>query len=219
MKHDAQDYEYFSCIRNDIIAQITSPVNRILEVGAASGGTLREIKRRGLAKETIGVDYIEFKEQAGRTNKIDQFIIADIEECLLPIKESTCDIIICADVLEHLTNPWKVISYLKSLLTPTGYLIVSLPNIREYHTFWHIFIRGTFPYTSSGIFDKTHLRFFCKKNMINLLEENGLAARSCVPSFYFFPHATRNILSKLTFRIFDQFLAVQYILIGTKNNR
>lgn len=79
----------------------------------------------------------------------------------------------CLDVLEHLVNPWETIRRLDSLLKPGGLLIISVPNIRNYHILVDLAFKGKFSYTESGILDRTHLRFFTRASAIELAESAG----------------------------------------------
>ena len=83
------------------------------------------------------------------------------------------DIVVCADVLEHTTNPETLLCRLVEIQKPTTHFIISVPNIAN------IWIRlnllfGRFEYTDVGILDKTHLRFFTKSSFRRLLTSCGL---------------------------------------------
>jgi 2-polyprenyl-3-methyl-5-hydroxy-6-metoxy-1,4-benzoquinol methylase len=118
-------------------------------------------------------------------------------------------------VLEHLLDPWMVLEYLQTFLKKDGHLIVSLPNIKEYTALKKIVINGDFQYAASGILDKTHLRFFCRKNIVSLVNNAGFTIFSCEPSFKTgSAHKKRKLINKLTFGIFEQFLAQQYIVVA-----
>jgi SAM-dependent methyltransferase len=84
------------------------------------------------------------------------------------------DLIICADVLEHLAEPAPVLVALAGLLSPGGRLITSLPNVRHVSTFISLGILGTWPARSRGIHDRTHLRFFARPDILRLGEEARL---------------------------------------------
>lgn len=68
------------------------------------------------------------------------------------------DYIILGDVLEHLTDPWKIVNELKQYLKKDGCLISSIPNIMHVSVLRNL-VLGNFTYEDSGILDKTHLRF------------------------------------------------------------
>jgi hypothetical protein len=83
-----------------------------------------------------------------------------------------------------------------------------------------IIFQGDFSYQSAGgIMDKTHLRFFCKRNIYQLLNTPALSTFYSKPNFMLkvLPEGKkRRIINLLTFRLFENFLAVQYIFIARK---
>jgi 2-polyprenyl-3-methyl-5-hydroxy-6-metoxy-1,4-benzoquinol methylase len=212
---------YFSNIRKDIISLIPkNPDQKILEIGAGAGNTLLYIKENQLAREVMGVELIEIANSNQKHPLIDIFQIANIEQENIQAKEEYFDIIICADVLEHLVDPWTMVEKLSKYLRKDGLLIVSIPNIREWKTLGKIIFKGDFCYESAGgIMDKTHLRFFCKKNAYQMLNTPILSTIYCKPNFMLkvVPEGEkRRILNLITFRLFEDFLAIQYLFIARK---
>lgn len=84
------------------------------------------------------------------------------------------DVIVCADVLEHLADPARVLSGLASLLSGDGVLITSIPNVRHVSTFISLGLLGTWPARDRGIHDRTHLRFYARKDILQLGGSAGL---------------------------------------------
>jgi len=212
---------YFSNIRKDIISLIpNNPDQKILEIGAGAGNTLLYIKENQLAREVMGVELMEIANSNQKHPLIDKFQIANIEQENIQAKEEYFDIIICADVLEHLVDPWSIVNKLSQYLKKEGLLIVSIPNIREWKTLGKIIFQGDFSYQSAGgIMDKTHLRFFCKRNIYQLLNTSALSIFYSKPNFMLkvLPEGKkRRVINLLTFRLFENFLAVQYIFIARK---
>jgi len=87
----------------------------------------------------------------------------------IPYPEGFFDIIICADVLEHLVRPDLVLMKFAKYLSKKGYVLASIPNIVNWY-YRLKFLFGTFNYEESGILDKTHLRFFTLKTVKELFE-------------------------------------------------
>ena len=98
--------------------------------------------------------------------KIDRVIMGDIERNNLIdyFQQNYFDFIIFADVLEHLKDPWAVLKNVTNFLTSSGFIITSIPNVRNYTTIINL-VKGYWPYRERGIHDKTHLRFFTFKNI------------------------------------------------------
>lgn len=197
---------YYSHIREDIISVVPQSNQPFLEVGCGTGATLIELKKRDKAREVVGVDIKKTE------TELDNFIVGDIENLEIPYPENHFGVIICADVLEHLIDPWTALEKIVFYLRPGGYLITSLPNFREIHTLKKIVLKGDFAYQDAEVLDKTHLRFFCRKNMIELLTEGGLKVRQ----IHCFPKGKKRIFNKLTLGLLEEFLILQYIIVSQK---
>src|SRR5262249_18080924 len=84
------------------------------------------------------------------------------------------DVIVAADVLEHLKDPLSVLKTAIRHLRPNGYVVASVPNIA------HLSVRlallgGRFPYSETGLLDHSHLRFYTRETVERVLEDAGFA--------------------------------------------
>ena len=172
MNYEEKDKGYYSNVRLDLIGLINSKNKdlKILEIGAAYGETLFYLKENGIASEVVGVDLFEDLDNKENYKKVDRFIFGNIEQIDLEEYLDYFDIILLPDVLEHLLEPKLVLNKLKKYLKKDGKIIVSMPNIRHYSALVKIFLKGDFKYEESGIFDYTHIRFYCRKNIKELFE-------------------------------------------------
>lgn len=123
------------------------------------------------------------------------------------------DVIICADILEHLTDPEYVLKLLKSLLKSDGVIIISVPNVAFGLNRWNL-LKGEWDYTEFGTLDKTHLRFFTARTLKELVMKTGLIIEC------FKPYNQFGILSKISplDQIWPTFLCFQLLLIA-KNEK
>jgi len=172
--YDEKTSEYFSRARTEIAPLLPEGKKlplRALEIGCSEGHTLEWLKKTGRCSWVAGVE--PYAEIHSGVTSIDQFYRLDIEQELPNIQPASIDLILCLDVLEHLVNPWETIRRLDSLLKPGGLLIISVPNIRNYHILVDLAFKGKFSYTESGILDRTHLRFFTRASAIELAESAG----------------------------------------------
>lgn len=87
------------------------------------------------------------------------------------------DVVVCADVLEHLPRPEELLARIRSWLAPGGLLFVSLPNVANV-TVRAGLLLGRFPYAEKGILDRTHLRFYTRGSARRLLEDGGFRVKS-----------------------------------------
>lgn len=207
--YGSKELKYFQGARNDIVALLPPGPNKVLELGCGTGRTLLNAREQGRASEVVGVDIIP---ACAEHDSLDRYIRGDIDSLELPYPSGYFDVIVCADVLEHLVDPWKAVSRLAPLLKQGGMIVASLPNVRDYLMLVALLIKGDFRYTAEGLFDRGHLRFFCKKNMRNLFEQNGLETVrfSCKPA------KLRKYINIITLGLFEELLVKQYLITARK---
>jgi 2-polyprenyl-3-methyl-5-hydroxy-6-metoxy-1,4-benzoquinol methylase len=115
-------------------------------------------------------------------------------------------------VLEHLHDPQSTILTLLPHLKQDGFIYISLPNIRYANALYKIVVKGSFEYEMNGIFDRTHLRFFCKKDMKELIESIPELKINKIESSLKHNNSKRALLNKVTFGVFEEFLSLQFFL-------
>jgi 2-polyprenyl-3-methyl-5-hydroxy-6-metoxy-1,4-benzoquinol methylase len=100
-----KDSSYSNADRQHVFQLIPSGnPGRILDIGAAEGSMLVALKRSGKAGEVVGVELMDISGGGQSRRKIDQFIIADVEQRSLDLEPESFDVMICGDVLEHLRD-------------------------------------------------------------------------------------------------------------------
>lgn len=214
-----KDSTYFINARLDLINLMPLyPLQKVLEIGMGGGDTLVHIKKNKLAAEVTGIDIMKLPGTNQDNSLIDKILFLDVDKVSLPFSNDYFDVIIAGDVLEHLIDPWKVIENMTAILKPGGCIIVSLPNIRDIYALYPIFLKGKFEYAERGIFDKTHFRFFCKIDMIKLIENRGgLKIENIMPIHNFGKKQyKRKIFNRLTLNIFEEFVTSQYLFKAVK---
>jgi 2-polyprenyl-3-methyl-5-hydroxy-6-metoxy-1,4-benzoquinol methylase len=82
------------------------------------------------------------------------------------------DVVVCADVLEHLASPEALLERIHAWLHPEGILLVSLPNIANV-SIRAALVLGHFRYTERGILDRSHLSFYTRASARDLIEKSG----------------------------------------------
>ena len=154
--------------RPEVTAVIPKRLVNVLDVGCstgAMGGVLRQV-----GHTVTGIEIDEGLAARAREN-LDNVIVGDIEKMASDAAlVGAFDCVVFADVLEHLRDPWSVVRWGVEQLAPSGAVVVSVPNIRHAKTFWTLAVRRHWPYEDVGIFDRTHLRFFARRNLAELLE-------------------------------------------------
>ena len=83
------------------------------------------------------------------------------------------DVVIAADVLEHLADPPPVLERLKRWIAKGGYAIVAVPNVASWNIRKQLFFRGDFEYQDTGTLDRTHLHHFTWITLHKLVQRQG----------------------------------------------
>ena len=143
---------------------------RVLEIGCGEGDFGRELAHAGNA--VVGVDgRPDAAGDAGYENVID----ADLERGLGALSRAAgdrFDRILLLDRLEHLREPQNLLEDCRRLLAPRGKLVISVPNAVNF-TMRLMVLFGAFRYADRGIMDWSHLRFFTRRTIRDLLEKYG----------------------------------------------
>lgn len=163
--------KYYSGARREMLDFIPSGSSRILDVGCGQGEFARLVKSERHA-EVWGVEI--HREAAERAvAKIDRVLIGDIERDDLGLPNGYFDCVIFNDILEHLRDPWMVLQKVRAILTPGGYVVASIPNVRYFDHMKALLKHKEWRYETAGILDWTHLRFFTINSIRELFEYCG----------------------------------------------
>ncbi len=127
----------------------------VLDIGCANGYLASILAERGYTVTGVeregGFDPAQFPENV-------QLVCADLERGLPPL-QSRFQYVICADILEHLHDPERLLRQIQEVLAPGGVVIASLPNSGNFWFRGNVLF-GRFPQDDKGLFDRTHVRFF-----------------------------------------------------------
>jgi len=164
-------------LRKDLLEFVEGNSNTVLDVGCALGVNGDYMIQNEMADSVYGIDFdSKMTREAEKCNT--KVFCGDLNSKKFRdqiIDETPLfDYILFGDVLEHLMDPKEVLSDLKSRLNENGKIIISLPNIAHIELFIQVYLKGTFPQNSRGIFDKTHLRWFTRKDVFKLIKESEL---------------------------------------------
>jgi O-antigen biosynthesis protein len=145
---------------------------RVLEVGTATGYMSRALAERGCTVVGIELDP-DMAESAGEL--CERMIVGDVEALDLEreLEGERFDAIVAADVLEHLKDPLRLLRRLRPFLTADGCFVISVPNV-AHGSVRLALLSGRFDYQDIGLLDETHLRFFTRETLEQLLDEAEL---------------------------------------------
>lgn len=83
------------------------------------------------------------------------------------------DAVVLGDVLEHMSAPEEALKHLVDLQPIGSKFIISVPNTANLWVRLNLLV-GRFDYTERGILDRTHLRFFTRKTLTDMVKNAGL---------------------------------------------
>jgi SAM-dependent methyltransferase len=145
----------------------------VLDVGCGSGYLGALLAERGYdvtGIERSGCYQLPFPSSV-------RLIEADLEQGLPDLPAGSFDYVLCADILEHLRDPGRLLEQLRGVVRPGGLLIASLPNSGNIYFRLNI-LAGRFPQDEKGLFDRTHVRFYMWSGWSDLLQKAGWSIRS-----------------------------------------
>lgn len=203
----------YSSVNRAVFDRVPLAAGSVLDVGCGDGTLGAALKARAACAVTGVTSSTEESRRAGAV--LDAVILADLESADLTAL-GRFEVIICSHVLEHLRDPGRVLTQLRSNLTPGGRLIVALPN----PLLWRqrlAFLAGRFRYTQGGIMDDTHVKFFDWVSAGQLVESAGYRVVQAVadggwPGSRFLPAPLGQALDRLATSMRPGLFGVQFVI-------
>ena len=154
------------------IVSLVPPATRVLEFGCATGYMTDVLKNR-LGCTVTGVE-ISPEAAALAEQYAERVIVGDAEKIdyAAELSGEEFDVVLFADVLEHLKEPGDVLRRVRPFIAENGVVIASIPNI-AHGSVRLALLGGEFRYRDWGLLDDTHLRFFTRASIQDLFEETG----------------------------------------------
>ncbi|HEU5003739.1 MAG TPA: class I SAM-dependent methyltransferase [Actinomycetota bacterium] len=138
----------------------------VLDLGCGVGEWAARLRGSG-AERLLGVEpSADAAVAAGRYDEVYQMPVEALGDT------PPVDVVIAADVLEHLVDPWQVLRALRARVSAGGALIVSVPNIQRLQALL-VMAGGRFAYEDGGFWDRTHLHWFTLQSLEESLVEAG----------------------------------------------
>jgi len=165
------------------VLKIIDNGDKLLDVGCGNGSLVFKMGDR--FKEIHGIDISDFRvKEADQISKLKHcnlvkycFSVSNVNEGI-KYQDNMFDTIICVATLEHVFDPYQLISEIYRVLRPGGVFIVEVPNI-AYIKYRIGLLFGKIPATSSvgnweeAGWDGGHLHYFNKSRLSGLLEYSG----------------------------------------------
>lgn len=177
--------EHASNNSHALVLELVGYNKRVLDVGCASGYLAEVLHTRGCT--VAGIEHDPgLAEQARKI--MDTVVVGELESLDLhqTFGDAEFDVVVFGDVLEHIADPLAVLRQVPSVLRPGGSIVVSIPHVGHGDVRLSL-LEGQWKYSDLGLLDRTHLRFFTRDNLVDLLRQAGFAAvdfrRTTTPLF------------------------------------
>lgn len=156
-----------------LLALLSGSDKAVLDIGCATGYLAQMLRSRGCRVDGVEYDPVMAERAAPHVDRIE---VGDVQAMDLPalFGERSYDVVVFGDVLEHLTEPERVLRESLALLKPGGAIVASIPNVAHGAVRLQL-LQGRFDYTSTGLLDETHVRFFTRETVLSMFEAAGLA--------------------------------------------
>lgn len=168
----------------DLLKFIPKNAIKLIEVGCSSGALAKAFKTLSSNNHYVGVEVDpRYTDLAKRF--CDDCLTLDIENADSDFwnKYSDRDCWIFGDTLEHLKDPWKILRKIRDVLPDSGCLVMCVPNAQH----WSLQVRlsiGDFRYQDSGLLDRTHLRWFTRQTIIEMLDKADFKIDAGTPRIF-----------------------------------
>jgi 2-polyprenyl-3-methyl-5-hydroxy-6-metoxy-1,4-benzoquinol methylase len=203
---------YYGSERDEVISELEPPLGRVLDVGCGEGGAAAALRATG-ASWISGIEIMPGP-AAIAAGRYDEVVVGDALEAISQVN-GPFDTILCYDVLEHLVDPGALVQELRGIVVTEGRLHISVPNARHYSLVRDLMLKGTFGYTSFGHRDATHLRWFTRRDMTELLEKRGWRVVSSTPgAIHRIKQLRLPLPRRLVYGIGGEFMTQQWYLLA-----
>lgn len=168
----------------DLLALIPSSSSALIDIGCGGGGLIREFKKINPEAHCVGVDIDpQYTELAKRY--CDMSLMVDVDTADESFWESMKDrdCWVFGDALEHFKDPWAVLRRVHSVMPAHGCVVACIPNGQHWSLQAKLAL-GEFRYQDNGLLDRTHLRWFTRKTMIELFQQTGFTVEAGKPRIF-----------------------------------
>lgn len=164
---------YLDDPREEFADFIPSSARRAVDIGCGKGGFGRTLRERlGQGAWIGGIESVDAQAHAARAGHGFDEVVSGYYPEAMPESWSNLDLMCFMDVLEHLYDPWAVLDACHDALAPDGRVLASIPNIQYFPVLLDA-LRGRWDYEDTGTLDRTHVRFFTRRSIVEMFHRAG----------------------------------------------
>lgn len=181
----AAQHTYYEQANPDLLCRIPVTAGVVLEVGCGAGALGAAYKAINPDAIVVGLELMAGPAERAR-QRLDHVIEVNVENIprpALPNDVGPVDCLVYGDVLEHLRDPAAVLQQQLEWLAPDGLVLACIPNVQHWSVLANL-LAGQWPQQDHGLFDRTHLRWFTRAGMVELLQCCGLVIHDITPRVF-----------------------------------
>lgn len=156
------------------VARIVGNDKRVLEIGSGPGALTRVLTEVGrnqvvaLEVDPAAIEIVKHHCQRVVQGDLNSGVWTSVFD------GEKFDVVVAADVLEHVANPLTVLRQMTTLVKPDGSVVLSLPMV-THASVGAMMLSGQFRYGDWGLLDRTHIQFFGLLDIQRLVADANLA--------------------------------------------
>lgn len=171
-----QSQDYYQHTRPEVAAFLPKTLGKVLEIGCGEGTFSVHL---GEAEEYWGVEPVASVAERAKDHVKTRVLTGIYDEVHDQLPDDFFDLVICNDVIEHMTSHDEFFEKIKKKLKTGGCLVGSIPNVRYLPVLFGLLIHRDWKYEDAGVMDRTHFRYFTFKSLQRSFAGHGFEIQRC----------------------------------------
>lgn len=165
-------------VRIGIIYDLVGEGKRVLDIGCGDGTMGKILLER--RNEVYGVDISTTAVEMANRKGIGARVV-DVEDESLPFSDGFFDVVVAAEVIEHLYDTAGFLREIKRVVTANGYLVLTTPNLASLgRRLFLLFGLNPVIEVSCGEGSAGHIRYFVKSTLSQMLTQAGFVKQDFI---------------------------------------
>ncbi|MDD7985745.1 class I SAM-dependent methyltransferase [Lentisphaera marina] len=160
-----------------VVKAFAKDITSLLDIGCGTGGFLMSFSKQSPKTQLFALEQSNDAIESLK-RRMPSLIFKGAHSNDLKGDDQLYDVITLLQCLEHVENPQSLCDDIYNSLKPNGMLFVTVPNRKSYKVFLEGLEKEDMCYG-----DETHLQFFTKKHIRQVLQNSGFSKIVCLRDF------------------------------------